>query len=440
MVYPCLGCPRIICAGDKLVLTCRRGGGLKFPSRFRLGNKHEKQTRPYHSLDEKPRQLPSDIVCVPLRSFWNVIDGMKYFLSRDFMQVGTQLVRFGGNPFYTTPDARAAIEAADSLHPRFFEGNTLQQDMRMYGKGHYGNRPTTNAAGALTLLKHRHCYQDSDRLAIVANMCDYDFRLDTQATGRNCSSLRQAILALALNNADTSLLVPEVYLYKIDEIPNTDQHIQSGDSCFFAEILNDSLRIEHCMVRNMMNFKLQTIRPGWVTPAGLQIHAYIWSVGTFANFAPIQGKWADKWDSLKCWRFTVDRLKHETQKQFHSRHLAITRRFSEPGVSELASLEFKVAGHIPDESVIWRDIDNTGVHVSRYLDSRRVKGLPAMRDILVRILFDILRCATMSLPNTKHAQALADTLWHSIRVDQAPGSVQNFQIRSAKLYFRTKTS
>ena len=127
------------------------------------------------------------------------------------MQSGIQLVHYGHAPSYVMPDARVAIEAAESLHPRFTEGNTVQRHIKIYSKGHYGKRSTISAAGALTLLKHRQYYHDLDRLAIVANMCDYDFRLDTRAIGQSCRSLSQARLALALNNGNTTLLAPEAY-------------------------------------------------------------------------------------------------------------------------------------------------------------------------------------------------------------------------------------
>ena len=127
------------------------------------------------------------------------------------MQSGIQLVHYGHLPSYVMPDARVAIEAAQSLHPRFVKGNTVQRHIKIYSKGHYGKRPTISAADALKLLKHRRYYHDINRLAIEANMCIYDFRLDTRPIGQNCTSLSQAILALALNNSNTTLLAPEAY-------------------------------------------------------------------------------------------------------------------------------------------------------------------------------------------------------------------------------------
>lgn len=171
-----------------------------------------------------------------------------------------------------------------------------------------------------------------------------------------------------------------------------------------------------------MNFELQSVELGHVTSAGLQFPAYIWSVDAYADFTPIQKSWADTWNSLKCLRMIVDRVKDDTSAQFHVRQAVITHRFSEPGMSELARLENQVAGHIPNDSVIWKGISNTNVTVLGYVDSKRVMGHPAMRDIVTRVLLDALRHSSVSLQDTGHAQGLANAMWHSIRIDQAPDS------------------
>jgi hypothetical protein len=50
-------------------------------------------------------------------------------------------------------------------------------------------------------------------------------------------------------------------------------------------------------------------------------------------------------------------------------------------------------------------------------------------------VFDILRHARMSLDNTRHAQALANSLWHSMRVDQAPDSKTELPDRVDETFF-----
>lgn len=78
-------------------------------------------------------------------------------------------------------------------------------------------RLTVDAVGALTLLGTRGCRDVQDRVAIVANMCGFDNRLDTSVLARHCKSLRLALLALTLMNGDNSLLVPEAYNLDAEE-------------------------------------------------------------------------------------------------------------------------------------------------------------------------------------------------------------------------------
>ena len=97
-------------------------------------------------------------------------------------------------------------------------------------------------------------------------------------------------------------------------------------------------------------------------------------------------------------------------------------RFSKPGVSELARLESQVTGCIPGESDIWKGINKSGVQVACYPDAGRVRGVLAIRDIMTRIISDILGYASLSLDFARYAKALDNALWHSIRADQARGS------------------
>jgi hypothetical protein len=73
-----------------------------------------------------------------------------------------------------------------------------------------GSRYVLNCASAVQMLRSRECRDVQDRIAIIANMCNYHIRLNTTAMGQRCKSLRLAILTLALANGDYSLLVPDL--------------------------------------------------------------------------------------------------------------------------------------------------------------------------------------------------------------------------------------
>ena len=67
-------------------------------------------------------------------------------------------------------------------------------------------RVTWSAAEVLALLDSRRNSVVSDRLAIVANLCSYDVRLNATEVERRQRSFRTCVLALALLNGDLSLL------------------------------------------------------------------------------------------------------------------------------------------------------------------------------------------------------------------------------------------
>lgn len=76
-----------------------------------------------------------------------------------------------------------------------------------------GNRrkDPCNAAVAVSFLRHRDNGIVSDRLAIVANLCEYELRLDGSALEASQPSLALCMVALAVMNGDLSLLTPDVH-------------------------------------------------------------------------------------------------------------------------------------------------------------------------------------------------------------------------------------
>ena len=72
-------------------------------------------------------------------------------------------------------------------------------------------RRTCNAAVAWSFLKHRENDRVADKLAILANLCDYSLRLNTVELDKSQNVLSVCILALAIANGDLSLLSPDSY-------------------------------------------------------------------------------------------------------------------------------------------------------------------------------------------------------------------------------------
>lgn len=155
---------------------------------------------------------------------------------------------------------------------------------------------------------------------------------------------------------------------------------------------------------------------------GLFKNPYLWSVNNDVDFTPIQTKWADTWERLRCWKIKIDPLKTETTEQHHKRRAALIRRLSQPGITDIALRDSKQFGHVPHHSLVWGDIDSTGIQMKRYVDSTRIKKVPEIRNIVTQIIFDILRYTLNMSEQIPRAKSLAHSIWQSIRTDQVPGS------------------
>jgi hypothetical protein len=97
----------------------------------------------------------------------------------------------------------------DRLQDRVIQERHVKSVMPQFRFG--WPKRTCNAAVALTYLRHRDNFVVSDRLSILANLCDYQIRLNIAEVVKRQYPLSSAIVALSLLNGDCSLLIPEVY-------------------------------------------------------------------------------------------------------------------------------------------------------------------------------------------------------------------------------------
>jgi len=113
------------------------------------------------------------------------------------------------------PDERTLSETLHKgswLHPEFPKTSIVEWSI-----GGSKQRDTCSAAMALAFLRYRENTVVSDRLAIIANMCGYEKRLDTMGLEKsgNVSSLAVCVLALSIMNGDFSLLTPELHYHEL---------------------------------------------------------------------------------------------------------------------------------------------------------------------------------------------------------------------------------
>lgn len=202
-----------LCAGTKLLIALRRGPGISWPSEFRVPGRSagDPLSTPHPPTPRNYEKFPSEIVCIPIKNFQSMVQAARFFLEHDFITMGNVLVRYGGEDSTTITREKRILDVAEALHPVVVQSKTQVKAPRVVGGNNYGERQTVDAAGALTLLHTRGCRDVQDRVAIVANMCNFETRLNTFDVARNCKSLRMALIALSLLNGDCSILAPEAY-------------------------------------------------------------------------------------------------------------------------------------------------------------------------------------------------------------------------------------
>lgn len=112
------------------------------------------------------------------------------------------------------------LEKLQNFPPGDERSTKLKWSMPM---GQSKPRRSCNAAVALSYLRSRDNTIISDRVAILANLCNYEIRLNIEEIEENHQYLGSCILTLALLNADFSILYPDVY-----DLPES---IHQGLSC-----------------------------------------------------------------------------------------------------------------------------------------------------------------------------------------------------------------
>ncbi|KXH34177.1 hypothetical protein CSIM01_07179 [Colletotrichum simmondsii] len=384
-----------VSAGNGMVLVFRRGPDVVYTPTYRTDRK--KRSTPRHTLDTERRVLRSEIISIPVDLFRALVQTCKSLLEQHFQVLGQALVRARTNNI-TIP----ILSIAESLHPKV-TARQHETGIHMYGGTIYGGRQKVNAATALTLLKSRHCRDVQDRLTILANMCSYEIRLDTDRVAKECDSLRLGILAIALLNGDTSILVPEVYEDHGEE--NGDQvHLwtAAGISSYAVQ---DSKLFNPVLYKHRFDSKRKA----------LHLCAYLWTVDDIIDLSTLKYQYADVWHMMKCLQITVDRQKEESIDEFSRRKCLVAQHFSRKYVMGQAKLEIIHHGAIAIDSSIWGGLDARGVQVEMYLDAYRVEAEPEMQRLVAEIFFAILRY--LRGLSTTQSLGVANSIWQSIRTD-----------------------
>lgn len=403
-----------ISAGDNLGLVFRRGPEVSCPSKLRLPK--ERRGLPEHSLELGQRGAPSEVICIMVHEFRHIVEAAKLFLQQTaFSSNGSYLVLS-----VVARPAEQVVRAAELLHPAFWKPGHFNFRFAPFGMTIFGIRPTTDAAGALTLLSSRQCSYDEDRVAIMANMCGYELRLSARAVAVHCGSLRVVLLAQALLNGDMSLLVPEAYAdTRVRDDPGEPglKLLQGVRPGWVHPFDVDSDHLQQVTIRG---FNLPRTQASARGGGAVRIPAYLWEVSDQPiDMMPIKLQWDQDWTSLKCLKTAIHHLKGESDEAFRVRRDAIHRHIDKPGTIERIKQELRISGSISNDSPFWDGINQYAgtASFSLILLADRLENVPGMQKLFADIFFGILRYLFGQADQDPRAQGVANSIWQSTRAD-----------------------
>ena len=175
------------------------------------------------------------------------------------------------------------------------------------------HRQKCNAAQALTFLDDRLNSVFSDRLAILANLCNYDYRIDSSVLELPNSSFAVCALTLAILNGDMSLLVgyqdqkqspPDLQSPRILELAEnarsigivyaTDDSDMPSNTHGFSWGPRPSARLNsmNYLEENGMLFRL---KPATLSLQGLRVCGVLWNVNCTVPVPNTQEAFALRW-------------------------------------------------------------------------------------------------------------------------------------------------
>jgi hypothetical protein len=163
-------------------------------------------------------------------------------------------------------------------------------------------RPAScSAALALSFLETRQNTIVADKLAIIANMCDYYQRLDTKELQKLNLRLSTCVIALSLMNGDFSLLTQEVYrspslLYEYDSIGNPS----SNEGSFSWEPTNLLKQTFHTLLYPRSVCQARPVANLYnLTKDGYSVPGLLWQFDQYVDFSSIKEEFSEEWLAMR---------------------------------------------------------------------------------------------------------------------------------------------
>ncbi|KFA65056.1 hypothetical protein S40285_03092 [Stachybotrys chlorohalonatus IBT 40285] len=388
-------------AGRTLMLVFKAAAGLKSSDNYRVAGS---QQPPPHSLDKDTRSRFSEIFCLSVNDFQALVDNFKRLVASVHATVPFEI------PASTMVELQELIRGAEALHPVMEQAQNLAGVVQVWGGRNYGSPFKVDAAGALSLLRTRECRDTRDMMAIMANMCRYEIRLNTQTVSKQCTSLRVALLCQAILNGDFSLFVTDAYRQHPHAAKQqTNDHVPR----WLQPFADHNAILDRVRIRNFNTFR--HTGKHFYDPVNMRFLAYVWTVEDFLDMTPVKAMWEDSWLDAQLVDVHAHQLDGETPEESRVRGQALVKHLSDSKVRQLATKELYYHGCVSDTSAVWDGVSSKGFELS-LRPIRQSSG--EARQLVPRILFSTLQYLMHQGDTQPLAAGAASSIWQSLRVDQ----------------------
>ena len=383
---------------------------------------------PWHLFDY-PQLIPGTLM-IGIEDVQRLIEAASSFLlpvAKTLTPIGRAAFP-GGPPYCSQAQFNRLAEVLESL-ANFHPGDPKVTTLTIYAEGghNFGPRKTCSAAVAVWLLKDRGNTRPADRLAIIANLCDYEARLDTVAVSKRASFLSNGILALALMNGDMSLLIPDLYQSLSTKVERSTTHddllLSHNNHCpSWMPLSNTGLqdvqakKLDASNLLSTRNHNRYQFRKG-----ALQAPAYLWKVERMVDVSPVKHKWQAQWNEwesymLRFHRLTndgldqsVERLQAQTEKKAQDPSTpSLVREMAKRTIWTRESVE-RLRNNIFGITVEQQKATRAAITMLHGMELKEKSRDSAM---IGNIFFDLLRYLL-----SQDETALANSIWQSIRID-----------------------
>jgi hypothetical protein len=149
------------------------------------------------------------------------------------------------------------------------------------------------------------------------------------------------------------------------------------------------------------------------TPDGLRLDAHVWTVEDTIDFTVIQREWAEKWNSLKPLRVALKKEEGETTEEAEERQRAVVQSLCK----DLTRLQ-----NVREAALLGCYVFEAGKGYGDVEFVASVAALPMIdtpetQRCIAEIVFAILRHLYLNSHSERQAIGLANSIWHSLRVD-----------------------